>query len=430
MAGTTVSDLNGLFKQVYGDDVVNLLPEFAHITKNTKFVKNDQRTGNYYNQPVIVVGENGVTYAAAGSGAYALNGASTMVMQNAQILGSQITIKATMDNESAARAVSGGASAFESATKLQTANVLESHAKRVELALLYGQTNLGIADSSVNTDATTTVITFTLASWADATWSGLNGASISLFKTSDGTILNSNAALVITAVSTTNRTLTITGNSTDIAAIDTWVGGAGGQQAYVNFYGARTGSTTYAEAAGIDKIVTNSGSLFGIDAAVYNLWAGNTYDASSAALTQAKLDAAIAVAVGKGLAQNVTVYVNPKTWSNLNTDQAAKRMYDSSYSEKEFTNGANSIKYLSQNGQLEIVSHPFVKQGEAFIVPLEEAVRIGATEVTFNIPGQDDGSYFTPMENNMGFFYKSYSNQALIINTPAKAVKIINIVNS
>ncbi len=429
MAGTTVSDLNGLFKQVYGDDIVSLLPEFSHITQNTKFVKNDQRSGNFYNQPVVVQGEQGVTYAAAGAGAYALNGASTMVLQNAQLLGGQITLKATMDQESAARAVSGGASAFESATKLQTANVLESHGKRIELALLYGGTNVGTADSSANVDATHTVLTFTTASWSDATWSGMTNATISLFRTDTGAILNSNAALVITAVNTALMTLTVSGNSTDIAAIDTWVGGAGGQQAYVNFYGARTAATTYAEISGFDKIITNTGSLFGIDAAQYDLWKGNTYSAGSAALTQAKLDAAVAIAVGKGLAQKATVYVNPKTWSNLNTDQAAKRMYDSSYDPAKATNGTKTLKYMSQNGELEVVSHPFVKQGEAFIVPLDEAIRVGATEVTFNIPGQQD-EYFTAMENNMGFYYKSYSNQALLINTPAKCVKITNIVNA
>lgn len=432
MAGTTVADLNGLFKQVYGDEVIELVPEFAIIRKRTKFVRNDQKSGNFYNQPVVVQDEQGASYAPAGSGNFDLNPASTLHMENAQILGSQIAFKAQMDQEAASRAVSGGASAFESATKLQVANVLKAHTKRVELALLYGQspTGLGVADTSVNTNTTTTVLQFTTASWSDGLWSGMTQTKLNFFKSSDNSLINTNAAIVVSKVDTTNKKLTVTGNQTDISALDSHLGSG---DAYCRFYVGTgslqaTPSATVSEAAGIDKILTNTSSIFGIDAATYDLWKANLYNAGGA-LTLAKLQDAIAQAVGRGLDEDVTVFVNPKTWANLESDQAALRMYDSSYSKDKVENGSKSITFYSQNGTMEIVAHPFVKEGEAFILPLDQLVRTGATEVTFNIPGQTD-SYFTAQENNMGFFYKSYSNQALLINTPAKCIKIYGITNS
>lgn len=423
---TTVSDLSGLFKEVYGDSVVNLIPESSIITKKVSFVSKEQQNGNLYHQPVIVQGEHGVTYAGPLSGAFALNDSITMKTQDAQVAGSQMVLRSQMDYESAARAVAGGKRAFRSATELQVENMLESIGKRLEIGLLYGQTDLGTVDTSANASATSTVLTLTVASWADGIWSGMENAKISLFKTSDGSLLNANAALVISAVSTTNRTLTVTGNSTDISAIDTHLSSG---DAAVNFYGARTASTTYAEAVGFDKILTNSGTLFNINASTYDLWRSNSYSAASAALTFGKLQSAVAVAVGRGLSEDVEVFVNPKTWANLNTDQAALRMYDSSYNMNEGRAGNKELVFVGQNGLMHVISHPFVKQGEAFVVPCKRAKRIGATDITFNTPGVG-GEIFRQLDGYAGFEFRCYSNQALILETPAKAVKVTGIVNS
>ena len=45
----TVSQLNGLFKQVYGDDVANLIPSQEELMKDIPFVKSDKRLGEQFN---------------------------------------------------------------------------------------------------------------------------------------------------------------------------------------------------------------------------------------------------------------------------------------------------------------------------------------------------------------------------------------------
>ena len=49
---TTPAQLSGLFKEAYGDEVMDLVPEVAKIIKLVPFVQRDKETGNLYHQPV------------------------------------------------------------------------------------------------------------------------------------------------------------------------------------------------------------------------------------------------------------------------------------------------------------------------------------------------------------------------------------------
>lgn len=392
------------------------------------FVPRERQLGNKYHQPVIVRQEHGITYAAPESGAFALNSAVSMQTQDAVVPGYQIVLRATLDYEAAAKATSSGPRAFRDATELQVENMLESHSKRLELAILHGQAGVGVGDTSSNVDATTTDVTLTTASWSSGIWSGMEGAVIQFWTAANALVGTSSpdADFSISTVDIDTKTLTVTGTATGIAALDVALG-AGDCDIY--FKGARTGAAAFGEMAGLSKIITNTGSLFGIDASVYNLWRGNTYGAAGA-LTFAKLQSAVARAVGRGLSEDVDVLVNPVTWGNLLTDQAALRMYDSSYSAATVENGAKTIKFHGQNGVMNIHSHIYVKEGEAFVVPSKRVKRIGATDISFNVPGSTEGEIFRQLENNAGFEYRNYSNQAIILETPARAVKVTGIVNT
>jgi hypothetical protein len=422
MAGTTVSDLNGLFKQAYADEIVNLIPEASLVTRSVAFQGRDKMMGDQYNQPVILRAEQGFTYAAPGSGAFTINPPVTMVTKNAVVTGFQMLERAGLDYESVFKAAN--VNAFKDAVDLSMENAMESFGKRLELALLYGQsaTGLGTVDSSVNTNTTTTVIAFTTGQWASGIWAGSEGALLDVYQNNGSTKINANAAVVVSAVDVINKKLTVTGNATDVAAVDTYLAGANG--GVLRYYGA-----TSNEMAGLDKILTNTGSLFGIDASAYALWGANTY-AVGGALTLAKLQSAVALAVARGLTEDVDVLVNPSTWSNLLTEQAALRMYDSSFSSAKTTSGSKAIEFFSQNGKMTIHPHIYVKEGEAFALPFDRAVRVGSSDITFNIPGTDDGKVFQQRADNAGFEYRIYTQQSLLVETPAKCIKLTGIVNS
>ena len=162
---TTPAKLSGLFKEAYGDDVYNLIPDIAKIIKMVPFTSREKEEGNKYHQPVILTHEHGVTYAASSAGAFALNDAISMNMQDAQVEGSQMLLRSALSYDAAAKA-SNSKKAFVKATELLVENMLESITKRCEISLLYGTSGVGTADSSSNVDTTHTVITFLTAGWA------------------------------------------------------------------------------------------------------------------------------------------------------------------------------------------------------------------------------------------------------------------------
>jgi hypothetical protein len=93
----------------------------------------------------------------------------------------------------------------------------------------------------------------------------------------------------------------------------------------------------------------------------------------------------------------------------------------------------NLFNRMFGNGKIDIIPSGYVKEGEAFLMPDTGVLRIGATDLTFNIPGQngkDDERFFFPMANYAGFELRAFSHQAFAIKHPAKCVKLTNIVNS
>lgn len=421
----TPAQLSGLFKEVYGDDIKQLVPEVAKVVKMVKFAEEEKQEGNKYHQPVIVSNEKGMTYAAAQAGAFSLNNSISMTMKDAQVEASQMLLRSAMSYDTAAKASKAGARSFQKATQLLVENMMETMMKRLELGILYGGSAEGIGrvSSSVNSSATKTVLQLTTASWATGIWAGEEDATLNFYKVSDDTLVSSGADSIFTieSVDIDNKKLTVTGTATGISALDT---AAGAGNLYIHFNGAKSN-----EMNGFDKIITNSGTLFNISAATYSLWKGNTHSAGSAALTMGKVLNAVSKAVQRGLNEKITLLVNPDTWSNVNTDLAALRRFDGSYRREKGENGVENICFYGQNGEIELVPHNCVKMGEAFGLPMKRVKRLGAQDVSFKTPGRED-EIFLHLASNAGFELRLYTDQCVFIETPARCVKITNIVNS
>lgn len=416
------TQLSGLFKEAYGDSVENLIPEASKLTKMVKFVESEMESGNKFNQPVVLSGEHGVTYASGSAGAFSLNNHIAMTMKNANLDGSQILLRSALAYDAAAKA-SNSKKAFMKATELLVQNMLESVTKRLEISLLYGASGLATLASRSNVNATTTNITLTLAAFAHGIWAGLEGAELDAYQSDGTTKINTNGALTVAAVNLDTRVIQVTGVAADITALDTYVNANPDVGSF--WFKGSNGN----EMSGINKILTNTGSLFGIDAAVYGLWKSTSKSAASADLTLSKILSGVSQAVQRGLNEDVTVLVNPVTWENLNDDLAALRHFDTSYKPKMGEAGNEGIVYHGQNGKIEIVAYNIVKQGEAFALPMKRVRRIGAQDVSFKTPGRGD-EIFTQLADRAGFELRVYTHQAVFIETPARCVKFTSIVNS
>jgi hypothetical protein len=428
MAGENlVSTLSGLFKEVYADQIGNLVPDGVKLLKLIKFESGTKETGNLYHQPVLLSHEHGITYSGPSSTAFSLNAAVAAVMQDAQITGSQVVMRSAISYEAAARA-SNDKKAFKKATTLLVENMVNSISKRLEVALLYGQQGIGQSSGTSNVSATTTTVTIKTASWAPGIWSGLEGAVLVAYSSTTRQNAADTAGYTVSNVDLVARTFLATGSSADITQLDA----ASGANKDFYFLSAATGSGTVVknEFAGLDKIITNTTTLFNIDANAYALWKGNSYSAGTAQLSLSKILAAVALGVERGLDEDVVCLMSAKTWANIASDQAALRVYDSSYKGSKLENGASEFVFNGQNGKIEIHTSIYVKEGEAFILPLKRCKRIGAMEVSFKMPGRSQEEFFLELQSSAGYELRAYTDQALFVETPSRCIKITNIVNS
>lgn len=412
----TQTTLTGLFKDVYEDKIVNLVPESSVLQKRIKFVENDKREGRLLHQPVLLALPTGMTF---GVGAVALNNPVASTMGDAQIAGAGMTLADRITYDVAAKAASGGVRAFVEATELIVDALTQSMSKFIEIELMWGSDSHGtLGETTVHTGAGTVAsLTIDLAEWSAGIWSGMENINIDVYNA--GVLVNTVAAIVVTAVNVATRVITVSGAAADITAINGLNGTALQLFPYLAFG---------QEMQGYFNILSNTGTIFNINAATYALWQSNTYSALSTALNFGKVQSAVALATARGLMEDVTVFVNPRTYSNLITSQAGARRYDSSYKKSELENGTESLCFYGPNGKIEIVGHIFMKEGYAFILPLKRCQRTGATDLTFTLPGMP-GEFFLQLPGFTAYELRCYTLQAAFLNSPAKAVLITLIVN-
>jgi hypothetical protein len=389
MSGTanTLENLNGLYKKVYDGKLENLIPDGVKLLNAIKFVRKEKRPGADYNQSVILGMEHGVSFAEPDEGAFALNPPISGVIKQASIRGYQMVLRSAMAFDTMFASDSAGERAFEESTKYIFQAMMDSMSKKLEIRLFYGQS--GLADvGSVSSNT----ITIAAGSWAPGIWGGAENMRLEIYDSAG----NLRGDCKVSAVDFDNKTVTVDAMPAGVAATDS-----------IYEYGSKG-----KEMAGLHKIITNTGSLFGISASQYSLWKGNSHSAASTQLTFKKLAVGLSKPVAKGLQSDVTVYVNPSSWADLMTEQAGSRRFDVSYKSASAQAGHEALEFFSQNGKMTIVSSIFVKEGHAFAINHDQFLRVGSTDLTFKNPLSNE-DFFHLLENNAGVGIRCYTNQAL-----------------
>jgi hypothetical protein len=408
-SANTLESLNGMFKKVYNDQEVNLIPDGVKLLPMIPFSKKNQ-IGELFSVPLVLKLEHGVTFAVSGDGAFALNAPISGATKEAQVQGTQMLLRSALSYSAVSRSVGAGEKAFKEATKFVVENMLRSMTKKLEIMMIYGQVGYGVVSAAGLNGNSEYQIDINEKEWAPGIWAGAEGLPLEI-RTSNGA--TSRGVSNVLKVDYDNRAI----------VLDTALSGviAGDVLWHKSAYGK--------EFAGIHKIISNTGSLFGISADEYSLWKGNTLTLpSSTPLSFSKLQDAVGLAAGKGLDKKVVVLVNPDSWADLMNQMDALRHYDSSYSKSIMENGAMGIKFYGQNGEMEIQSSIFVKRGYAYGICADEFERIGSTDITFKRPGKGD-DFFRELENNAGYELRSYSDQCVFSYKPGINFMIANISN-
>ena len=418
----SLSTLNGIFKEVYGSAVEDLLPGSAKLARKIGFVPDSEREGAAFNFPVVLTREHGYALSSASTDPFALQDAEAAVHRNARIQGVQFALKSLVSYAAMSDALKSTGEnrtrAFVMATKHVVENMVESAAFVREIQMIHGggsgaeAANVGgIGVVSAVSGAGPFTLTISDESWAAGIWAGMENGYVDVYDTTLATKRNS-TDLQVTDVDVANKQIEVTGTATGLAATDV---------VYL-----RTAQAN--EMAGLKRSITNTGSLHGISATTYNLWGGNSNSAGSAAFTFQKLLSAINEAVSRGLYEDVCCVISPATWSDLLNDLSSLRRYADRQG-GTLTQGADAIQYYSQNGLVEIMPHIFMKDGEACIFPPARVHRVGSTDITFLLPGGED-KFLVPTLTNTAYAMQCYWKQSVIVKHPAKCTYVTGIVNA
>lgn len=404
MAGeNTLATAQGLYKKIFADKMIGLVPEFAVLGERVPYVPTSKQPGELYAQPVILSMENGVTYLGDAGSVSALNAAANHVIREAQVKGSEINLRSQISYKALAAASSGGDRAFTTALKNLLLQMNRTVHKRLELVRLYGQKGLGTVSSF-----STSTLVVTAASWSAGIWAGMEGAVVDVYQSDLATVRQAN--LTIGSVDSAAKSIVFSNATitTSPAAND------------VIFFKGANNAGTFNEGVGLQKIIQNTGTLFNVSASTYNLWQGNQ-NTTAGNLSFDRLQEDCMKAMSRGLMERVLVLVSPISWAALNSDQAALRVFDSSYSTEKGKNGVRAIEFYAATGVIEIVAHPFVKDGDYFIVPPEYLLRIGSTDVTFQIPGKQD-EFMRLVDGYNAVEFQCMVDEQIFLEMPAHAI--------
>lgn len=418
-ANVSVSTLNSLFKEVYADEVANLIPERELITKSVPFVSADKQNGNSYVQPVILSRNHGITFLGngAGAGSPRLNDPVAAITDRAEIKGSGMVIRGLMDYQAASRAQSGGP-AFVDGTSYLVESLTDSFAASIEQVHFHGGKGLG-KTTAATADLNANQITIQLAEWAPAVWVGAEGMPVDIYNSAGTSLVLSTE---VTAVDITNRKLTLAS-----------VSGLSNATDYVVYRKQSKGQEAY----GIHYILENTGSLFGIDAASRGLWKSNTYAVGSTALSFPKVAEGIAIAYGRGLEGQVDLHVNSRVFAGMIPDfltsrdtrsgsalSAGRVMQDN---EASLTHGTKALKFIINSVEVNLIANDYVKAGYAYGLASGTWIRVGSSEMTFNLPDMQEGQYFRQLPDYASMELRAYSDQAIFCNRPARNIMFTGI---
>ncbi len=411
----TTTTLNAAIKDLH-EDIVKAIPEQSKLQREYP-IDTSKMNGRKVLVPVILTNAHGLTRSKANNGAFSLNDAVPMVVGEAQIEPAQLLIKEVVDYESVFRMDNGKASAHKPAVTLVMKAMVDSLSKDVEMDLLYGQSQSGYGVVNAGTSSSTSFV-ISAATWSNY-WYGANGKFIQIADTLWGA--DEDTSEKITAIDPDTRTITVTNAQTlDAGDLLAPLGSV--------TTNATPSSVVYHQMAGVDKIVTNTATLFNISASTYpDTWKGNSVTVTGDP-TMGKLMQGVSKVAGAGCNVGLIAWVSPKAYERLNSDFAALRRLDGGYRPSKVESGAESLVFYGQTGRLRVEPHPYVMDGHSFILPDKESglvKRYASTDITFRRQGgSGDEDMAVESSGVAGFELRSYTGQQIFIHKPAWTAKV------
>jgi hypothetical protein len=437
MASVSTQSVINLFKTVYGG-LNDLRSEKDKLDKLIPF-ENNNKIGDAYVESFILGDSVGITFAGSGQDAFGIRPAIAGAVQPSTIKGSQTVLSDVLSYGFMARGASSEA-AFKNSTALTMENHLQSHNSFLNVAKYYGQASdqLGFVSfaptGTIYRGAAYTgngTVTLTQRSGTNIAFtSGINVASRAILFAPGQFAAGhwvGKPGIVIKQIDSNNLVLA----QGSVLSYDATLG-----ILFVDFtpvaptaaVGAGSVRLCYDQwelnlcMVGMKRIMQNTGTLFGINAVTYPLWAGNQINLNGRRFNLKAVFEGVANAVNAGgLDEPLDIIVNPRTFGQMANDEAAFRKYDASYKSASATNGMESVTYYASNGENRIMCSSLVKEGDVFGIVSKNWRFSGSQLPSFKVNGSSDSIAFQLMEN-AGICVRSYADTYLMCRMPAKQI--------
>lgn len=382
MAVATFDIVSGGAKRVYDKVIHNLLPKSAVCVNRASWETGTRSIGEAYQIPVCVVPPNGFTFAgSAGTATTTLKAGRPMKIVQAQVVPFEMDLREQTLWKNLSRMSAQGEGVIESHFGEMMKNMKLSAMNRLEATTLLGQNGVGVVESSSGGSTTATVI-ITAASWRPGFWWAMGpGATFDAYTSS--TLNNASGPLILATITTSTRTLTFTCTGTATSEVT-----AGDVLYFEGSTTDPTSSSAWSEQPGLLAQGANtSGTSLGLSAATYINWAGNT-KAISGVLTFDVIEDLCGELRDRGCSDKLSIYVANKNYASIAAELRSMRILDSSYSPQKNKAGQRSVEFETPEiGEIEVVIHPFMAWGDAYIQQDDQVARVGSADIGFGVPG-------------------------------------------
>jgi hypothetical protein len=425
------NNLDNMLKEQYlSKGLQDVRPDFTVLMSTVPFVGGSEKAGSELVWPVVTSREHGFTALGNLGANLALNDATKARTAQAKVSSYPFMGRTQIDNVSISRAKQGP-QAFVNALEYKISNLQDSFVILNEQELLYGQSGLGTVESitgTLTTVAQTGTIVIKEQEFADHVWIG-----------SEDMIIELGSALAVTVG---RSVLQITGYDIDARSISVVVVAAGTAPVANDLIHRRGFAGNVGP--GLQTLFSQtSGTLLNVIQSANPLWRVNQYNCAAAltptvpaALSFEKVADAVAKAVGRGLAEKLTLHVHPRVFASMMPDfntiktgasNFKSRIFTTSSEVKKLEHGVYGITFIVGSVEVVLVANPFIKVGHAFGVADGELMRCGSSDITYKIPGEEQEKYFHRLPDIAGLELRVFSDQALFSMTLNKHLHIYNI---
>lgn len=406
---------------------LNPLPEVNSFREYLQFAPTNDRSGAQYVYPVQAAISHGQTADKSGT-AFTINPARPGVEVQAILDGTDLIVRETFPYSAMLKArngvsLDGNAAAYWDPMDKVMMTTMRAMEHYNELMLMFGPgtgatilSDIGVI-SGVKSgtgatgygDATHPVVLLTAASWAAGIWNNMggggqlaSGALVDIYQT-NGTTLRVADVIVEGIVDPSKCQVQMfkSGSAVAVTATDRivpkgWLSNA---------------------SAGVEGILTNTGVFANISAAINPFWRSRTVTVGGA-LTAQNFIAYCSKLMPNGGSGSLTAFIGPALFAQLVGDTVNTTRWNNSMGDNKVKmQGADVLQFMTATGVVTLKKHEYMKQGDVWILMDDEAIRVGASDITFRGANGNEG-FFLELTNNAGSEIRAISQQAALLTCP------------